>query len=86
MAGVLRDVNNPVVFFEITIGKPLLPLSEALILPPGGFPAGKIEIELFADVCPKVNSLSRPKLIFNRPQKTSVSYVLASSSKQTPLI
>eukprot|EP00331_Platyophrya_macrostoma_P006534 CAMPEP_0176419412 /NCGR_PEP_ID=MMETSP0127-20121128/8033_1 /TAXON_ID=938130 /ORGANISM="Platyophrya macrostoma, Strain WH" /LENGTH=179 /DNA_ID=CAMNT_0017799887 /DNA_START=35 /DNA_END=574 /DNA_ORIENTATION=+ len=38
MAGVLRDVNNPVIFFEITIG---------------GFPAGKIEIELFADVCPK---------------------------------
>eukprot|EP01015_Nassula_variabilis_P019390 TRINITY_DN3271_c0_g1_i2.p1 TRINITY_DN3271_c0_g1~~TRINITY_DN3271_c0_g1_i2.p1 ORF type:complete len:191 (+),score=29.16 TRINITY_DN3271_c0_g1_i2:41-574(+) len=34
----IRDRNNPVLFFDITIG---------------GFPAGRIKMELFADVVPK---------------------------------
>ena len=32
--------GNPVVFFDITVG---------------GIPAGRIKMELFADICPKVN-------------------------------
>ncbi|EGR28739.1 peptidyl-prolyl cis-trans isomerase, putative [Ichthyophthirius multifiliis] len=38
MAGVLRAKDNPVVFFDITIG---------------GHKAGRIKMELFKDVCPK---------------------------------
>eukprot|EP00983_Pelagomonas_calceolata_P054813 1143862-Pelagomonas_calceolata.AAC.1 len=33
-----RNPSNPVVFFDVTIG---------------GMPAGRIKMELFADVCPK---------------------------------
>ena len=38
MAGIIRDKNNPVVFFDITID---------------GCKAGRIKMELFADVVPK---------------------------------
>ena len=38
MAGQIRDKNNPVVFFDITID---------------GTKTGRIKMELFADVCPK---------------------------------
>ena len=44
MAGMIRDINNPVVFFDITIG---------------GYPSGRIKMELFADVCPKVLTFSK---------------------------
>ncbi len=40
MASQLRNPNNPVVFFDITIG---------------GFPVGRIKMELFADVAPKTS-------------------------------
>ncbi len=38
----LRHPDNPVVFFDISIG---------------GLPAGRVKIELFADVVPKVRKL-----------------------------
>jgi hypothetical protein len=38
MAGVIRDKNNPVVFFDISIG---------------GHAIGRVKMELFADVVPK---------------------------------
>ena len=39
----LRHSDNPVVFFDISIG---------------GFPAGRIKMELFAEVVPKVRTLA----------------------------
>jgi len=38
MASQLRNLNNPIVFFDIAIG---------------GFPVGRIKMELFADVVPR---------------------------------
>ncbi len=38
----MRDANNPVVFFDVAIGQ---------------FQAGRIVMELYADVVPKVYSL-----------------------------
>jgi peptidyl-prolyl isomerase H (cyclophilin H) len=39
MANTSKTNNNPIVFFDISIG---------------GTPAGRIKMELFSDVCPKV--------------------------------
>jgi len=44
----LRHPDNPVVFFDISIG---------------GFPAGRIKMELFADVVPKVSSFGLSTLV-----------------------
>ena len=57
----LRHSENPVVFFDISIG---------------GFPAGTIKIELFADVVPKVtfNLANLCRLL-----KTSASFAPAST-------
>ncbi len=52
MAGVIRDVNNPVVFFDIKMGIENILLACTYCV--GGYPAGRIKMELFADVCPKV--------------------------------
>ena len=38
MAGKIRDINNPVVFFDLQIGT---------------YKAGRVKMELFADVVPK---------------------------------
>lgn len=38
MAGIIRDKNNPVVFFDISIA---------------GYKVGRIKMELFKDVVPK---------------------------------
>ena len=38
MAGKIRDINNPVVFFDFQIGT---------------YKAGRVKMELFADVVPK---------------------------------
>ena len=40
MSGQIRNPNNPIVFFDITIG---------------GVPSGRIKMELFNDVVPKVS-------------------------------
>ena len=42
MAGKIRDINNPVVFFDLQIGT---------------YKAGRVKMELFADVVPKVKSV-----------------------------
>lgn len=47
MAGVIRSTSNPVVFFDITIGL-LFSINVQ-----GGHKAGRIKMELFADVVPK---------------------------------
>lgn len=52
MAGVIRDVNNPVVFFDIKMGMRIIVIVNFIFT--GGYPAGTIKMELFADVCPKV--------------------------------
>ena len=61
----LRHSENPVVFFDISIG---------------GFPAGTIKIELFADVVPKVtfNLANLCRLL-----KTSASFALESTGWTT---
>ena len=59
MAGILRAKDNPVVFFDITIGKTAINLIFASKFKKnkkyiqGGHKAGRIKMELFKDVCPK---------------------------------
>jgi hypothetical protein len=59
----LRHADNPVVFFDISIG---------------GFPAGRIKMELFADVVPRVRTVTKT-IFYYRQQRISGSYAPASS-------
>lgn len=40
MAIQIKNINNPIVFFDITIG---------------GFPVGRIKMELYSDVAPRTS-------------------------------
>lgn len=60
----LRHPENPVVFFDISIG---------------GYPAGRVKMELFADVVPRVSHHSHIISLY-RQQKTSGNYAQGSSA------
>ena len=50
----MRHSDNPVVFFDISIGNSWIVININEI---GGYPSGRIKMELFADVVPKVRML-----------------------------
>lgn len=64
----LRHEDNPVVFFDVSIG-----INSIACIFIGGFAVGRIKMELFADVVPKVKKVSSVNYIF-RPLKTSGNY------------